>query len=520
MNHRPELSIIIPALNEAKLLPECLRSLEDQDYPGHYEIIVVDNGSTDGTAGIARDFGVRVIPCTEIKSVFFARQVGADAARGDIIVQADADSVYPGGWLNRIASQFASHPEAVALAGRFIYRDGFWWARVEYLLRHHINRMSVVLFSRPMVVSGATFAFRRGSFLSLDGYRGLSYSADQYGICARLSKRGKVLYDRDLYCLTSARRVQRPTFILMMEALANFARWGAYLMQSSLSDLRGLTTRTLLYGVARLLRVAVFAPMVLYGYFVPASSTNGKVYHKGEAAEKAVALTFDDGPNEPYTSEILDILASFNIKATFFVIGKNVEIYPETGRRILDEGHVIGNHSHTHNANHAITRYGSRDLRRAQQVIYDISGVSPHLYRPPHGRKTPWQLKAVQREGLIAVTWSVSANDQHALALLGKPSPEPFARKIVSKTRPGKIILLHDGYGTAHGCAKSDKSLTVKALPLIIKQLQGKGYRFVTVPDLLDVPAYNGTPFHEPAYGYGRELATESASNPAKLAGI
>lgn len=494
VNVRPELTVIIPALNEEELLPECLRSVACQDYAGCYEVTVVDNGSTDRTAAVARAFGVEVIPAHEVKSVFYARQVGADAARGDIIVQADADTIYPVDWLSKIASHFALNPGAVAVAGRFMYRDKFMWARVEYLMRHYINSLSIALSGRPLVISGANFAFRRQVFSSLNGYRGLSYAVDQYGIRTRLSKAGKVLYDKSLYCLTSTRRVQKPTIILIMENLWNILRWGAYLAQSRLSALRGLVARALLNRIASLLPVLLFAPKVLHGYFMPKSSASGKIYHSGYTEEKVVSLTFDDGPNEPYTSQILDILVSYNIKATFFVIGKNIMLHSGVARRMLDEGHIIGNHSHHHNANHALTHNDSWELRLAQRTIYDVTGVLPHLYRPPHGRKTPWQLKAVRKEGLIPVTWSVSANDQHALAFWGKPSPEAFARKIVRKTRPGKIILLHDGYGTGHG---SDRSLTVRALPLIIEQLHTNGYRFITVPELLNVPAYNGAPIPE-----------------------
>ena len=121
-----------------------------------------------------------------------------------------------------------------------------------------------------------------------------------------------------------------------------------------------------------------------------------------------------------------------------------------------------------------------------------MTGVNPHLYRPPHGKKTPWELDAVKNAGLIEVNWSVSANDQHVLAYFGKPTPETFAREIVKETHPGEIILLHDGYGTIHDTAAADKSLTVAALPLIIEQLQAKGYRFVTAPQLLNMRAYNG----------------------------
>jgi peptidoglycan/xylan/chitin deacetylase (PgdA/CDA1 family) len=487
-----KISIVIPALNEEKLLPECLASLRNQDYGGEYEIIVADNGSTDGTAGITRKFGAKVVSCPERRGVFYARQAGADAACGEIIAQADADTVYPRDWLQRIANQFASHPEAVAVSGRFIYGNSPWWAKFEYLLRNGVNRLTAALFARPLVVSGATFAFRRGAFLSMNGYRGLSYSPDQYGISSRLSKLGKVLYDKNLCVSTSSRSVQKPVFLLITDVLVHLNRWGVYLGKSSISALQEFSVKTPSRRIAaRLFPVLVIFLVVTYGYFIPTSSVFGKVYYEDNPKEKVVALTFDDGPNEPYTSQILDILANHNIKATFFVIGKNVELYPETARRIIAEGHVVGNHSYSHNANHALTEYGAKDLERAQETIDNTVGIRPHLYCPPHGKKSPWELEAVKKGGLIEVTWSVSANDQHVLAFLGEPSPETFAREIVSRTHPGEIILLHDGYGTLHDTVKADKSLTVKALPLIIEQLQARGYRFVTVPELLNVPAYN-----------------------------
>ena len=234
-----KISIVIPALNEERLLPDCLRSLRNQDYKGEYEIIVADNGSTDNTANIARNFGVRVIPANGEKSVFYARQVGADAARGDIIAQADADTVYPRDWLQRIADHFASHPEVVAVAGRFIYGNSPWWARFEYLVRHVVNKITA-LFGCPLVVSGATFAFRRRAFLSVNGYRGLSYSPDQYGISSRLSKLGKILYDKNLYVSTSSRSVQKPVFIIITDFLSHINRWVMFLSKSNISDLAGI----------------------------------------------------------------------------------------------------------------------------------------------------------------------------------------------------------------------------------------------------------------------------------------
>jgi peptidoglycan/xylan/chitin deacetylase (PgdA/CDA1 family) len=115
----------------------------------------------------------------------------------------------------------------------------------------------------------------------------------------------------------------------------------------------------------------------------------------------------------------------------------------------------------------------------------------PHIYRPPHGKKSPWELGGVKDAGMIEVTWDVSANDQHVIAYFGKPTAAQYANAIVHDAKPGGIILLHDGHGISHNDVLSDESLTVEALPLIIDQLLAKGYSFVTVPDLLHVPAYN-----------------------------
>lgn len=481
------ISIVVPALNEERLLADCLESLRDQAYQGEYEVIVADNASTDNTVNIARRYGVKVVPCPQRKSVFYARQVGANAASGEIIVQADADTVYPRGWLKRIADQFAAHPEVVAVAGRFVYRDPTVWAKAEYWFRNMINRLTLALSGKPLLVSGATFAFRRSAFLAVSGYEGLAYSADQYGIATRLSQTGKVLYDQALYVLTSSRSVRKPTAVLAAAVLANIGRLGMYYVKSWGTGISLYVHQTRSRRIAAGLVPGgmIIVMLASYGYFVPASPVFGKVYAKGTSTEKVVALTFDDGPNEPYTSEILDILRSHNINATFFTIGQNVELYPETANRIVAEGNVIGNHSYTHSANHALSLYGSRDLERAQLAILQTVGVSPHLYRAPHGRKSPWELYYASKAGLIEVAWTVSTPELHT------KSATSVAQRILSKTDSGEIILLHDGYGTSHDTAKADKSLTVQALPLIIDQLQAKGYKFVTVPQLLGVPAYN-----------------------------
>lgn len=488
------ISVVIPALNEERFLPQCLESLKNQDYEGDYEIIVVDNASTDDTARVAAEFGARVISCPK-KGVVYARQAGANLATGDIIVQADADTIYPRDWLSRIAKHFSSHPRSVALAGTYIYKDPPPWAGFEYFGRYLINIIGRLLFGRPVYISGANFAFRREAFLKANGYDASSLYPDQWGISHRLSRVGKVSYDKTLLVSTSARRVQKPFRIFLLDIELNSARIFAHFIKHDADLFRRLVMRLpLVRTPARLaasVSLAIIVSLLSYGYVAPTAQVFGKVYYTSKTSDKVIALTFDDGPNEPYTSQILDILNSYGVKATFFVIGKNVELYPETARRIIAEGHVLGNHTYSHKANHALTDDGDKDIELAQEAIFNVTGVKPHLYRPPHGKKSPWELEYLKRGELVEVTWSAAANEAHDELLFGTPVPKEVAKEIISKAKPGRVILLHDGYGTNHGDAKSDKSLTVKVLPSIIEELQKEGYRFVTVPELLDIPAYN-----------------------------
>ena len=488
-----KISVIIPARNEARLIADTLRSLQNQSYSGDYEVLVVDNGSKDNTAEIARSCGVKVISAGEHRSVFYARQVGADATDGDIIVQADADTLSPEGWLQRIADKMEAHPEAVAVSGRFLYREKFIWSFVELTVRDWLNKISAACFGRPFLVSGATFAFRRRAFDRVGGYKNIPYSADQHGITTRFRKLGNVLYDSKIYCLTSARSVRQPMFVLLMAVIANLAHLMLDFSLNLVASKPRITGPTLrkrmVLAVSAML--AFFIAFSIYGYFSPISPVFGKVYFKGDTTEKVVALTFDDGPNGIYTTQILDILDEYDIKATFFVIGMNVEIYPDIAKRIVAEGHVIGNHSNTHDANHALSAQGSNDLEDAQEVILKVTGVLPHLYRPPHGRKTPWELDCVKKNSLIEITWSVSSSDQPGPDVDMETAIDAYIGKIIKKIHPGGIILMHDGYGIEHNNQDSDRTFSVKALRLIIEQLLAQGYEFVTVPALLDIPAYN-----------------------------
>ena len=209
----------------------------------------------------------------------------------------------------------------------------------------------------------------------------------------------------------------------------------------------------------------------------------GVVYWHGDINQKKIALTFDDGPNQPYTSQILDILKTYNIKATFFLIGKNVEAYPEVVKRMVKEGHSIGNHTYSHPE--LVLKLKSqieRQIKKAEEIIFKITGIRPHLFRPPYGLDNPWVFVEAEKMGYLIIKWSVSGGNG------GKEiSYDKILNNVLSKVENGSIILLHDGNRLIK---EADRSQLVRALPLIIEILENKGYQFVTIPELLGLENY------------------------------
>ncbi|MFF5261164.1 polysaccharide deacetylase family protein [Actinomadura viridis] len=198
----------------------------------------------------------------------------------------------------------------------------------------------------------------------------------------------------------------------------------------------------------------------------------------GEA--KCVALTFDDGPMGS-TSRLLDILADSDVKATFFLVGRNVHEFPDLVRREAAEGHELANHSYTHtDLGRSSSARVTSELRRTQEAIRHVTGVTPTLMRPPYG-STDGEVAAVTRRLKLAqVLWAVDPLDWKAR------DSDRVARAVVKQTRNGSIVLLHDIH-----------SSTVKAVPLIIRRLEEKGYVFVTVSELFDEPLTPGKKYTE-----------------------
>ncbi|MBI4289759.1 MAG: glycosyltransferase [Chloroflexi bacterium] len=495
-----KVSVIVPAFNEERYLPSCLRSLRAQDYKGEWETIVVDNASTDATAQVARDFGVRVISCPR-KGVVFARQAGVEAAGGDIIIQTDADAVLPRDWLARIVRRLMERPDAVAVSGDVRYLSPPLWVHVVSFLWRLTKKVGYWLTGQPPTILASNLSYRREAFVRAGGYNtDLPGIGDEYDFLGRLKKIGKVVYDGGITISVSSRRLHGRFLqyvfvdVLYYSLVANlFYGLSGRTVAGERLDIRIEDTFRLqprwLYAAVLPVVIAAIAVSV-YAYFSPGSQVFGRVYSrepaptKGvpapEAPAKIIALTFDDGPNEPYTSQVLDILKRYDVKATFFVLGKNVEYYPEVTGRIIAEGHALGNHTYDHKKATALVEW-DRQIDRAQDVIARTVGVKPRLFRPPFGQKTPWELDSMRKRGYVTIAWSISANDPNVR------SSDVIARRVIRKAQPGGIILLHDGFETRHGW---DRSPTVQALPAIVESLKAQGYTFVTIPELLDIPAY------------------------------
>lgn len=202
---------------------------------------------------------------------------------------------------------------------------------------------------------------------------------------------------------------------------------------------------------------------------------------RGAGRKREIALTFDDGPG-PYTPKVLIALNRLNVKATFFVIGRQEATFHTAMLAAVGRGHVIGEHTENHRRLPALS-----EADQYAELVAPIDGLSryglprPQLFRPPYGAYDRATLAQLKRLGLLMVLWSVDSRDYE------RPGAERIADGVVAATRPGSIILMHDGGG--------DRSQTVAAIPKIVKRLRAKHYRFVTVPELLrDDPPPAGRP--------------------------
>lgn len=194
---------------------------------------------------------------------------------------------------------------------------------------------------------------------------------------------------------------------------------------------------------------------------------------------KRVALTFDDGPNPPYTNQILDILKKEDIKATFFVCGANVARNPQIVRQIANDGHTIGNHSYYHRRMPSLLGTTYKEIIKTQLLINKLTTQKQKLFRPPWGHAPFWLKKKLVDDKFSIILYDFEGDWD---LFKRNMTAENIFQKVLKKTKENSIILLHDGIESK---ASANKSQTVKALGKIIRGLKERGFEFVR-PDQIN----------------------------------
>ena len=224
------------------------------------------------------------------------------------------------------------------------------------------------------------------------------------------------------------------------------------------------------------LTVAAAASAAGYQTMAPQGQWYGQTFAGGMRGSKQIALTYDDGPNDPHTLKLLDVLAKHSVRATFFMIGRYVRQRPDIARAVAQAGHVIGNHTFTHPLlifeSAAQTRTEFLGCRSALQ---DVIGKHSNLFRPPFGGRRPATLRIARELGLQPVMWNVTGYDWNA------PPATVIENKVARQMRGGDVILLHDG---GHHTMGADRAQTVIATENLIWRYKDQGYEFVTVEEM------------------------------------
>jgi len=223
---------------------------------------------------------------------------------------------------------------------------------------------------------------------------------------------------------------------------------------------------------------AIAASVAGYQSMAPTGQWYGRTFTGLARGTKQIALTYDDGPNDPHTLRLLEVLARHDVRATFFLIGRYVKQRPDIVREIVKAGHVIGNHTFTHPLLSIKSVAEIREeLSACRAALHDAVGEHSNLFRPPFGGRRPATLRVVRELGLEPIMWNVTGYDWHA------PAAAVIEQKVSGQIRGGDVILLHDG---GHKQMGADRAQTVQATDRVITRYKAEGYEFVTVSQMME----------------------------------
>ena len=198
-----------------------------------------------------------------------------------------------------------------------------------------------------------------------------------------------------------------------------------------------------------------------------------EVYRSVKTDSMKIALTFDDGPHPHQTERILSILDEYQVKATFFMVGVNVQNYPDAARMVLSRGHEVGNHTFSHPL---VAKLSQSDLEQemsaCEDVLEELCEYRPHLFRPPEGALTASVSNCTEQGDYSLVLWSLDTRDWEV------KNTQKIVQTVLSQVQAGDIILMHDYIGVG--------SKTPEALSILLPELIARGYEPVTVSELLE----------------------------------
>jgi peptidoglycan-N-acetylglucosamine deacetylase len=226
----------------------------------------------------------------------------------------------------------------------------------------------------------------------------------------------------------------------------------------------------------------------IYGALHPSSTMWGPVISRGNAAVPSVALTFDDGPLPGTTDRILDTLGESGVRAAFFIIGRRAREWPDLVRRMHDDGHLVSNHTfdHSHIGLSGLYRYWQTQLNQTDDIVKQIIGRRPAIFRPPMGWKHWHVINAAADAGHRMVAWSRAAHDGRAT------SSNNILRRLLTGAKGGDVMLLHDG-NDPH-LKPQDRAGTREAVKPLIHGLRQRGLSLSRLDELLAIPAYQSSP--------------------------
>jgi peptidoglycan/xylan/chitin deacetylase (PgdA/CDA1 family) len=225
-----------------------------------------------------------------------------------------------------------------------------------------------------------------------------------------------------------------------------------------------------------LIGVAAAATAAGYQSMAPAGQWFGRTF-TGLGRGKQIAFTYDDGPNDPHTLRLLEVLARHDVRATFFMIGRYVRQRPDMVREVARAGHAIGNHTLTHPL--LIFESAARtrtELVECRAALTDAAGEHSNLFRPPFGGRRPATLRIARELGLETVMWNVTGYDWNA------PPAAKIENKVARRVKGGDVVLLHDG---GHRAMGADRGQTVMATDNLIRRYKDQGFQFVTVMEMM-----------------------------------